>query len=115
MSPFATLIMAHLVADYLLQTRWMAMNKAQQWFPLITHSIIYTFILGLAAHLSFGGLSLSGLAIIFLSHVFLDRRTFVHWWTKTIMGVDLEKNWWLSIVADQIFHFLVIVLVLEIR
>jgi len=93
MTPFATLILAHLVADYLLQLRWMAANKAHQWLPLIAHSLLYTFVLGLVAHLSFGGLTPLGLLILFLSHVFLDRRTFVHWWAKTIMGVDLKKDW----------------------
>lgn len=115
MSPFATLFLAHLVADYLLQISWMAQNKAQQWLPLITHSLLYTFVLGIAAYFSFGGLTLPGLLIIFLAHVFLDRRSFVHWWTKTIMGVDLVQGWWLAIIVDQTFHFLVIALALGIK
>lgn len=115
MSPFASLILAHFVADYLLQTRWMAMNKTRQWLPLIAHSLVYTLVLGVAAYFSFGGLSLSGLLILFLAHVFLDRRSFVQWWAETIMGVDLQQGWWLVIIADQTFHFLVIALVLGIR
>lgn len=112
MSPFAVLVLAHLVADFLFQIRWMAMNKAHQWLPLLAHSLVYTLVLGGVAYIAFGGLSLLGVLLIFFAHVFLDRRTFVHWWTKNIMGVDLEKNWWLTIVVDQTFHFLVIALAL---
>ncbi|WP_301108119.1 DUF3307 domain-containing protein [Sporosarcina sp.] len=42
MNLFTYVLLGHLVGDYLLQTSWMAMNKAYKWLPLLTHCFIYT-------------------------------------------------------------------------
>lgn len=108
MNLFTYLLLGHLVGDYLLQNTWMAMNKANKWIPLLTHCVLYT--LSLVAAMVVGGFSLSYLAIavIFVSHVFLDKRTFVLWWVRIIMEVHKPEGNWLTIVVDQVFHLLVI-------
>lgn len=108
MTPFAYLIIGHLIGDYLFQTSWMAANKAKQWLPLLTHSFVYTLSVSLVAYIGFGGLSILGIAFIFLSHVFLDRRTFVSWWAENIMGAKTKEVAWLKIAADQVFHIIVL-------
>lgn len=108
MNLFTYLLLGHLVGDYLLQTSWMAMNKASRWLPLLTHCLIYT--LSLIVAMIVGGVPIhSGVVLlIFFSHVFLDKRFFVVWWTRTIMGVKNPEGNWLTIVVDQVFHLLVI-------
>jgi hypothetical protein len=107
MSPFDLLLVGHLIGDFLLQTKWMALNKEKQWIPLFTHVSIYIFIIFLFG-LLFDGLSLLSLALLFIGHVILDRRSFVVFWVKHIqMSSGFEKGW-LSIVVDQIFHIILL-------
>jgi len=44
---FETLLLGHLVGDYLLQNEWMAMNKTHNtrdgWIAALTHCLLYTF------------------------------------------------------------------------
>lgn len=108
MSLFAYLVLGHLVGDYLLQNSWMAMNKANKWIPLLVHCLIYT--LSIVVAMLFGDFTLSWIviAIVFVSHVFLDKRFFVVWWVRTIMGVKNPEGNWLVIMVDQVFHLLVL-------
>lgn len=114
-SSFDILLLAHLVGDYLLQTEWMAKYKAERWLPLLTHCLVYTTVVALFAFLWLPeGLSMWGIALVFVSHVILDRRTLVALWYKRIMRVTDEKSKWLMIVADQIFHLIVLALALAV-
>lgn len=110
MTLFEVLFLAHLVGDYLFQTSWMAMNKAKHWGALLVHSAVYTIVLYIAANVIWAKqpLSISAIAVIFLGHVFLDRRTFVTWWVRRIMTA--QGNNWLGIMVDQVFHLLLIAL-----
>ncbi|MDQ0482167.1 DUF3307 domain-containing protein [Guptibacillus hwajinpoensis] len=113
MTPFEYLFIAHLVGDYLFQTKWMALHKHNKWLPLFVHVSIYTFVIGITAWLSFGGLSILQLGFVFITHLFLDRRTFVVWWTTVIMQNSDPSSRWLTIIVDQIFHLLVIAIILS--
>jgi nicotinamide riboside transporter PnuC len=113
MSQFDYLLIGHLIGDFLLQTSWMAQYKATKWFPLLTHVSIYTLVIALFGFLS-GGLSLVGLAIIFIGHIILDRKTFVTFWVKKIQMVKRPHETWLSIVADQIFHLILLAIAIAI-
>lgn len=46
MSVFDTLLLGHLIGDFLLQTSWMAENKAKHILPLLVHSLVYTVSIG---------------------------------------------------------------------
>lgn len=108
MNLFAYLLLGHLVGDYLLQTSWMAMNKANKWVPLLTHCFVYTLSVCLAIFIAGLSLPIAVVLIIFISHVFLDKRVFVVWWAKHIMGVKQPEGNWLIIMADQVFHLLIL-------
>lgn len=111
MTPFVYLLVGHLVGDYLIQTSWMAENKARHWGALFLHCTLYT--LAVAAAALWGGVDLPlwSFGLLFLSHVLLDRRTFVVWWNRVIMGNTTQN--WLFIMTDQIFHILVLALLLH--
>ena len=67
MSPFDYLIIAHLLGDFPFQTSWMALNKANMWLPLLSHSALYTAIIGLIFWSGFGGLTVWQLLTIIRS------------------------------------------------
>lgn len=112
MTPFGFLILAHLIGDFLFQTGWMAKYKATRWLPLVVHVSLYTSIIAFISWIGFGGLSLLGIIIIFVSHILLDRRGFVRWWVTTIMRATGDESKWLKIVVDQVFHIIVLAIVL---
>ncbi|ARF13803.1 DUF3307 domain-containing protein [Sporosarcina ureae] len=108
MNLFSYLLLGHLVGDFLLQNTWMAMNKANKWMPLMTHCLVYTLSIFVAILISGFQVSWLAIVLIYVSHVFLDKRLFVFWWVRTIMGVKNPEGNWLMIVTDQIFHLLVL-------
>lgn len=113
MTPFGYLIIAHLIGDYLFQTSWMAMNKATKWIPLLVHCVIYTLSIVIIAYFGFGGLSWIGILFVFITHVIIDKRTFVVWWAETIMGAKTKETAWLKIVVDQVFHIIILAIALH--
>lgn len=109
MSQFDLLLIGHLVGDFLFQTSWMAQYKATKWLPLFTHVTVYTLIVAIFGLVS-GGISLWGIAIIFIGHVILDRKTFVSFWVKNIQTAKGPESGWLGIVTDQIFHLILLII-----
>ena len=118
MSLFDWLLVGHLVGDFLLQTDGMAKYKAQSWIWMLRHVGLYLAVMALVL----GAYSLStpvplwalGLALLFIAvtHVILDRREFTLRWMRLI-GITSDLGW-LTIVADQVFHVLVLVVVVQI-
>ncbi len=114
MSPFDYLLISHLIGDYLFQTSWMAMYKAKRWGALFVHCFVYTVIIYLGSWIGFGGLSLWGILFVFITHILIDRRTFILWWVKTIMRTTGKEANWLSIIVDQTFHLIILAIALKI-
>jgi hypothetical protein len=71
-------LIAHVVADWLLQTDWMVTNKVNLRHPAgYVHAGVYTLFM----------LPLFPLPLAFLigvTHLFVDTRGPVHWWMRTI-------------------------------
>jgi len=107
MSQFDWLLIGHFVGDYLLQTSWMATNKMKQWLPLIVHSAVYTLVI-CGFGLMSGGLSVPALGLVFVGHVVLDEGYFVSRWTKFVQTAPASEFKWLSIMADQAFHLIIL-------
>jgi hypothetical protein len=118
MSLFDWLLVGHLVGDFLLQTDRMARYKARQWRWLFAHVGSYMASVTLATLLYAWQHSLSswpaivGLLLVAATHVGLDRRDFTAWWMRFV-GVTPDQPW-LSIVADQVFHILVLVVAAQV-
>jgi hypothetical protein len=113
MSQFDFLLIGHFIGDFLFQTSWMAQYKATKWAPLLSHVTVYTAIVALFGLLS-GGLSLWGIAIIFIGHVLLDRKKFVTFWVEKVQMAKGPSQNWLSIVTDQIFHIILLAIAIYI-
>jgi hypothetical protein len=96
----------HIVADFFLQTNWMAIGKDQKtgWaLPLLAHCLVHlavsmTLILIIAPKFWF-------VAIIdFLIHITVDRAKGL---TTSRFGVTIEHPWFWSLIGvDQALHHL---------
>ena len=104
----AWLFAGHMVGDYLLQTKWMALNKTTKLPALLTHAAVYTAAMWIAS-LGAGGLGWLGLLLIFVSHGLLDTRKFVSWWCKYI--TRSAPVMYLAMLTDQAWHIVVLMLV----
>lgn len=108
MTLFETLLIAHVVGDWLLQTEWQAMNKATNWRALLTHVLVYHIVI-LAALLWRMGpgapavyFVVLGLAVV---HVVMDRKRSVEWFMRAMrISVRREPSGWLAIAVDQSLH-----------
>ena len=118
MSLFDWLLVGHLVGDFLLQTDGMAKYKADSWSWMLRHVGLYlavmVVVLGAYALSNPVPLWALGLALLFIgvTHIILDRRGFTLGWMRLI-GITQDHDW-LTIVADQVFHVLVLVVVVQI-
>lgn len=108
---FETLLMTHFVMDWVFQTKWEALNKFKKWFPLMVHCFIYTagFISVFLLH----EVHFSWLIFIFCSHVVLDRRSPEIYLLEKFRGIKAtdvpEPLWWVLLIgSDQVFHLIVL-------
>lgn len=97
-------VVAHLIADWLLQNDWMARNKKNLRHPAAwTHTAIHAVLLGLALGWQ-AGLVLAAL------HILLDTRRPLEWWRRVFRQTDdgspaaLATAMW----ADQVVHIVAI-------
>ena len=114
MSTFDTLIIGHLVGDFMLQNNWMASQKAISWVARLVHSTIYALAICLFAWIFSIGLTFSGFLVVISSHFIIDKRILVPWWVATVMKTKGPESNWLEIVVDQIFHLLFLTIAIHI-
>lgn len=118
MSLFDWLLVAHLVADFLLQTDSMARYKEQSWQWMIRHVGLYMAVMAIllipyaAVHAMPAWLVVAALLFLLVTHVILDRRAFTMWWMR-LVGISNDKLW-MSVIIDQVFHIVVLALVAQV-
>lgn len=100
-------IVAHLVADWLLQTDWMAINKVTLRHPASwTHAGIHT--------LFFWWIFPWWLALLIgISHLLIDTRKPVAWWMRVVKRAKNNGPHYMIVEmgVDQVFHISVLALV----
>lgn len=91
MSLFIAMVLGHFVADYLFQTKKMALEKASRtlggWVWCLIHCIVYTLTVVLFA----GRADIVFLALVFASHFFIDRWSLADKWLSIIGGRTLKS------------------------
>jgi hypothetical protein len=112
MTIFESLLMAHILGDWILQTEWQAKNKEHNWLALLVHVSIYHVIV---FAILFWGFDLeiipavAVVAVLAIVHALLDRRTFVNWLMRTLrITVERKPEQWLLIAVDQSLHLLLL-------
>lgn len=85
-SVFINLLFGHLVGDFLLQNKWMALSKGNNSWRCLVHCIVYTAsvcaLTGIWAPIWIG--------LVFLSHYPIDRWSLADKWLDLINGRSLE-------------------------
>ncbi|HWH71930.1 MAG TPA: DUF3307 domain-containing protein [Candidatus Sulfotelmatobacter sp.] len=99
LTPFEKGLVAHLVADWVLQNDWMARNKKSLRHPAAwTHAGIQAACLGLALGWP------AGLVLGFV-HLLLDTRVPVAWWMRTFKKCSPAPELsWIAVGLDQTLH-----------
>ena len=88
MTPFGWLCLSHFVADWMLQSDWMACGKRTKFTSIagLTHYTIYTAVIALTVFLIFPGLDLPKQLLVnmfvFLSHWLIDGTNLVQQWMR---------------------------------
>lgn len=112
MSLFDSMLLAHLAGDWLLQTEWMAVNKARDWRAMLSHLVIYhavmlvTLLCWLPAREPRLWLGLGALAV---THAILDREALLAALMRALRLVrERPPERLLTVVVDQTLHLLLI-------
>ena len=108
MSLFDTLLIAHLVGDWLLQSEWMALEKQRNWGAMIAHVAVYHALVLVVLLVGVHGRGVEVVAAVLLlalSHAWLDRGWPVVGLMRAMRIVRVrEPERWLVMVIDQVLH-----------
>jgi len=103
LTPFEKGLVAHLVADWILQNDWMALNKTKLRHPASwVHAAIHGVCLGLA-------LGWQGGLVLGLIHLVVDTRVPVVWWIRNFKKcANSPEVGSIAIWLDQTLHIVCI-------
>ena len=94
------LVAIHFLADFVMQTDWMAINKSKSWSALFAHCCVYA-----AVFLWFGP---AFAAITFVTHFATDAITSR---ITSLLWHKNERHWFFVVIgADQLIHYVTLAL-----
>jgi hypothetical protein len=112
MTLFESLVIAHLIGDWLLQTEWQALNKIHDWRAMFSHLLVYHAVLLTVLGVRFGfdePVVYGVVGVLAVLHGILDRRGFTQWLMKTLrISVQRAPDRWLSMAVDQTLHIVLL-------
>ena len=103
MTPFSSAVLLHLVADWVLQNDWMALNKSDLrhpagWIHGAIHAALMLFVFPPIIAVAIG-----------VAHVLIDTRMPARFWSRVYKGSsDGPYKLHVAIWLDQVFHLIVL-------
>jgi hypothetical protein len=99
LTPFERGLVAHLIADWLLQNDWMALNKMNLRHPAgWVHASIHGLLLGLA-------LGWAGGVVLGVLHLLLDTGRPLNWWIRVFKKCgNAPQALLIRLWTDQVTH-----------
>jgi hypothetical protein len=99
-------IIAHLVADWMLQTEWMVLHKTDLHHPAgWIHAGVHTLLMMLV-------FSWPLALLIGVTHLWIDTRIPLVWWMTVVKRAPINAaSFIVQIWLDQVFHIAVLALV----
>ena len=99
LTPFEAGVMLHLIADWLFQNEWMAINKVKLTHPAAwVHGAIHGIMLGVY----FGWL---GGVVLAAVHMLIDTRVPIRWWNKVFKKCENSPDLPILLIGcDQVLH-----------
>jgi len=125
---FAQIILGHLVGDYLLQSKAMALEKSAKGFNGILWCTLHSLIYTASVCLFLWTLNPLIIGLVFLSHWPIDRWSLASKWLKLIRGrnfveafnsreeyrdIDLAFSCLVYVVVDNTMHLILLWLIVE--
>lgn len=103
MTLFERGLIAHLIADWLLQNDWMAANKTSLRHPAAwVHAGIYGAVMGLA-------IGWLGGVVLGVLHLLIDTRVPLNWWQRVYrQGQNSITAVHVAIWTDQAMHIILL-------
>lgn len=112
MTLFESLLMAHLVGDWLVQTEWQALNKVRNWRAMLAHVAVYHLLVLSVLLFRFGwgdARVYLAVGVLALSHGILDRRTPLLWLMRILHLIqERQPERWLAMAVDQVIHIVLL-------
>lgn len=99
LTPFELALVAHLIADWLLQNDWMARNKTSLLHPAAwVHASIYGICLAMVLGWPAG-------AVLGLIHLLVDTKIPLNWWIRIFKKCShAPEASQIAIWTDQVIH-----------
>lgn len=96
-------IVVHLLADWLLQTNWMAIHKVNLWHPAAwIHSGIHTLTLLFVFTLPMA-------LLIGITHLLIDTRKPLQWWMRIVKQMPADEKFPIvEVWLDQVMHIIIL-------
>jgi hypothetical protein len=117
MDTFDWLFVGHLIADWMLQSDWIARNKQRSWFnyAVLIHCIVYTVVLVGALWLSRrNNTQITPYAaftiIVFFSHWLIDAGNLPRAWMRVMRQSPLP---FVRLMVDQTMHVMILAVLVE--
>ncbi len=108
MSLFDSMLVAHLLGDWIFQTEWQALHKAKSLAALLTHVVTYHLILLAVLLLQLpvnDWHPYAAVAVLAVTHAWLDRRANLAAFMRAVHIVrERPAEGWLLMTVDQAIH-----------
>lgn len=99
-----TIFCIHFLADFILQTEWMALGKSKEWAPLIAHIVTYTLTLLLFSSLWMpGAIALAWSIGNGICHMWVD--FFSSRAMRAAREAGQERKFFMIFGIDQLLHY----------